>query len=1197
MAQHAATARWIPALLLVLAATGGAYASDGADPTFQAEIRPFLQKHCIRCHNADEPTSGVRVDQLGAEVEDRQIKLWDSLRRQVSKEAMPPEDEPQPTAQEREKFAGWIAKTLDVARSKPRPKNGSIRRLTVAQYRNTLRGLLLLEDELTEILPPDAVSKDGFLNNQDTLALSPLLIEAYLEIAEQALDRSIVDPRTVPKIQRFRMDMGTGINPKPCPDTLILGANNVLLDNRDVLVTEPRPEKPFAFDHAKMRVKYRFIEGYDGNNTVRGWREYDSIYHSVFACLRGAVGYPKGFATNTVPKGLLLRPSITSDEIFEGDATYGPKANFKVSLRELPDHGKFRVTVAAAKYRDGLLLDPGTKSAPAEDRAVVVRDPKSSQTVAISRPGIYQVDIHPVSREPGPVTIKADRLSDALSTSWPLKGELLGDATFADSPLGKTLKLVGYGDSLSVPASDEMNVGTGDFTVAAWIHPSELRQSGIVSLGKYGFAQGWVLDMPNSKGVLRIETAGPDKKRNGTIQTAPETIRANAWQHVAAIVRRGKGQAKLFVNGEDVATGTINGADLTNPILPLSIGRVPDSTPFRGQIGDVRLYRRALEPDEIQALVEPGRKLIPPPVQDAPQDVTLHLGDRQFAAKWQQAAFVVARLDAGEYLIHVKDTGPARLDRVVLTPVVEDSDLGLRFLAFEKRSPRLGVHLGLRRDCGSTLNPVGVPQTVKSETPAAFVFEGAIRNFPSPEVESDNVNYLAGIREIGVRSEITDGRDMPRLLLKSVEFEGPYYDIWPPASHRNIFIDSPAKEDRNAYAREVLRRFASRAFRRPIDAMEEASILGVYDSAVKSGAPFERAIKDALLVVLTSPQFLFLIESSETPAPEPINDFELASKLSYFLWNSPPDGTTLGFASQGRLRESLDGEVTRLIADPKFERFVQPFAAQWLALEKFQVLEPDRKRFPTLTSDTRKQLRDEPIHFIQYLLRQNVSTRALIDSDFLVANEVVASYYGLADRTESGFDFVAIPHGRKDLGGVLSQAAILAGLSDGRESNPIKRGAWLARRIVAEPPDDPPPNVPALKDDTRNLTLRERLEKHRNQRGCQQCHAKIDPWGVALEEYDAGGQFKPQTVDARSTLPDQAKVVGTRGLKAHLADDRLDQVAFSVLKHLATYAAGRTLSQNELDTLKRDAARFKPNGYRMQDLLRYVVTSPIFLEK
>jgi hypothetical protein len=286
-----------------------------------------------------------------------------------------------------------------------------------------------------------------------------------------------------------------------------------------------------------------------------------------------------------------------------------------------------------------------------------------------------------------------------------------------------------------------------------------------------------------------------------------------------------------------------------------------------------------------------------------------------------------------------------------------------------------------------------------------------------------------------------------------------------------------------------------------------------------------------------------------------------------------------------------------MIDDPRFSRFIGEFTSQWLSLDKFQVLEPDRKRFPKLTRDTRTELRQEPIQFLQYLIRNNLPVRNLIASDFVLANEVVASYYDLAGKTESGFQFAPIPHGRRELGGVLTQAAIMAGLSDGRESNPVKRGAWLARKIIAEPPDPPPPNVPTLEEDTQQLSLRERLERHRNQPACAQCHAKIDPWGVAFEEFDAGGRLKLQPVSAHSKLPDNTEVEGANDLKRYLSQDRIDQVAFSVLKHLAIYATGRNLTYNELNDLKRDELKLKADGYRMKDMIGFVVNSKLFLEK
>ncbi|MFO0805575.1 MAG: DUF1587 domain-containing protein, partial [Gemmataceae bacterium] len=353
-------------------------------------MKPFLKTYCQRCHHADKQTAGVRVDHLDAKLEDRTLKLWDHVLKLTRDGAMPPEDATQPKAEERKRAVAWMEANLRTARLRPTPKNGSVRRLTVAQYKNTLRELLQLEDNIADVLPPDAVSKDGFVNNQETLQLSPLLLEAYFDIADTALSRSIVDPKSKPVIQNFRLDFGAGINKNPIKDNLILGADSTLLDKRDFVVEELKADKPFAFEPFKMRTKYRFIEGYAGNDTVRGWREYDSIYHAVFADMRGTHGYPKGRAYSTVPEGLLLRPAIPSSEIFTESSTYGPRANFKIALRELPEFGRFRVTVACAKYDDGLLLDPGAASAEGET-SIVAKDFK--QPVKLKDAGVYQVDL------------------------------------------------------------------------------------------------------------------------------------------------------------------------------------------------------------------------------------------------------------------------------------------------------------------------------------------------------------------------------------------------------------------------------------------------------------------------------------------------------------------------------------------------------------------------------------------------------------------------------------------------------------------------------------------------------------------------------------------------------------------------------------------------------------------------------------
>ena len=995
--------------LLAATTTGRVLADDGdtdelkaASAGFEQQIRPILHKHCLRCHNADDPQSGVRVDQLTAIPEDRHLALLKGIQRQVDDGAMPPEDQLALSAVEKQTLVNWIDRSLLSASKRNRQKNGSARRLTVAQYRNTLRDLLGIRDDLTKALPPDPLSKDGFVNNSHAMVLSPLQVEAYFEIAEKALDLCIVDEHTKPVVQNFQMDFGELLNPTPCPDKLILGANNALLNNADFVVTELKPVKPFEYQPFAMRTAFDFIEGYAGNDTVRGWRKFDSIYHSVFACVRGTPGYPKGLPHQVVKDGLLLRPAIPSPEIFGQSDTYGPMANFKISLRELPGHGNFRVTVKAARYQDGLLLDANERP---QSSAASIVVPASELTdhrpvmTTIDQPGIYQLDV------------------------------------------------------VSAPgtAQGQLSVGLGDRSFT-----------------------GQLLE------------AKPPGDAGGATASA------------------------------DIST-----------------------------------------------------------------------------------AFLLVRLPAGTLKLSARFADPSRLRQFVFTRVADDSPLARQFETFERRLPSLGVYLGLRRDCGSTLARVGTPQRVQSDDIQEYRFEGAINDYPSPDVELDNVNYLAGIREIGVRSEFTDGRDMPRLRIRSIEFEGPFYDSWPPESHRRIFVESTHRgKDDDAYASDVIRAFATRAFRRPVKDEELAAYQRVWRQSFADRHDFSASIKDALLSVLTSPQFLFVIEESNGPEAEDLDPYELASKLSYFLWNTSPDERLLDLAARNALHQSLDDELARMMRDPRFGNFINEFASQWFSLDKFDVVAVDAKRYPRLTRDTKTQLRQEPIQYLRYLIEQNLPLRNLVQSEFIVANEVVADYYALADRTESGFQFMPIKHDRSSLGGVLTSAGILSGLSDGRESNPIKRGAWLARRMIAEPPDDPPPNVPQIKDDDgTTLTLREKLEQHRNQKGCVKCHSGIDPWGLPFESYDAGGLLKsPADENGRSTLPDGTDIKDLNALKVYLANDRIDQVAYSFLKHLTCYAIGRSLGYVEMQELREQAKSMKSSDFLTHDLMRFIIHSDLFLK-
>ena len=983
----------------------GHVAAADADPEadlrtdFATRVRPVLAASCVECHDADTHESGVRLDEVAAVPTDADIPLWERVEKVIAAGTMPPPEAREPDEAERRALADWIVRGLALARSRPVERHGTTRRLTVAQLRHTLRDLLGVDDDVTGSLPPDAVSRDGFTNQARVMQFSELQVEAWLAAAEKALDAALVDPNVPPRIERFRVEFGSGINPSPTAEPLILGHISQLVPAADVLVTEPAPEKPFPCEPLLMQRHFRFIEGYQGNDTVRGWREFDGIHHAVFACLRGSDGDdakrvvdPRGLNAEVVTGGILLRPSIPGARFLGEGSKYGPLPNLKVAVRELPKRGRFRVTVWAARADDGLLVGA--------DAAAGAERPAALAAVAGEVPGTWRGDVP----EPG-----------------------------------------------------------------LWL--------------------------------VEVRLAG----------AAPRALR-------------------------------------------------PDGT----------------APSEAEQVV-------------------LDVGTRHFAAPWYQPGFVVVRLPKGPVAIRAISAGPEPIAAVALSRLDETEALARRFLAFEARHPRLGVHLGLRRDCGSTLAPVGRPLEVSSTEAANFVFEGAIANFPDPDVEADNPNYLAGIREVALRSEYTSDRDVPRLLVKAIEFEGPFLESWPPASHRAIH-DVPGADapDPEARARAILGRFADRAFRRPASAAETEALLAVWRRARAAGAGFDAALRDGLLAVLAAPQFLFLVESSAGPDPEPLDGHELASKLSYFLWNSPPDDRLLALAADGTLRANLRSEVDRLVGDARFSRFADVFVGEWLGLGRFDVVETDRARHPRLTLHAKPSLREEPARFFEHLARGDAPLEALVASDEVVVNEVVADYYGRATLVESGFDFV--PARLEGRGGLLGLPAVLAGLSDGREPNPVKRGAWFARAIVGRSPPDPPPNVPQL-DDLSKLPLRERLAAHRSAKGCTACHEGIDPWGLPFEAFDAAGLPRTDGFDATSRLPDGMDVAGFTDFREHVRTALAEEVAAEFVRRLATYACGRPPAGADIGVLRKVAAEVRSRGGGVRDAIHAVVSSEPFLSK
>jgi hypothetical protein len=321
-----------------------------------------------------------------------------------------------------------------------------------------------------------------------------------------------------------------------------------------------------------------------------------------------------------------------------------------------------------------------------------------------------------------------------------------------------------------------------------------------------------------------------------------------------------------------------------------------------------------------------------------------------------------------------------------------------------------------------------------------------------------------------------------------IEIVAPFYEKWPPKSHEDIFIDSKNKRDEKIYASEILRKFMTKAWRRPVTAEEMAPFLSLFDSDRLSSSCFEDAMLEVLSTVLATPDFLYLtqkIKSSSVKKSLLITDYELASRLSFFLWCSIPDQELLSLASQGKLSDPkiLAQQTKRMLADSRSQRFSKHFVDQWLGLDALVNVKFDTSQFKAANDTTLKEaMREEPIAFFNEILHQNKSVMDFIHSDYVMVNERLARHYEIPGVY--GPEFRAVPVAASmNRGGLMTQAAVLAMNSDGKDSNPVKRGVWILKRLLNDPPPPPPPNVPQVdltNPEIAKLTLKERIADHRN---------------------------------------------------------------------------------------------------------------------
>jgi mono/diheme cytochrome c family protein len=446
----------------------------------------------------------------------------------------------------------------------------------------------------------------------------------------------------------------------------------------------------------------------------------------------------------------------------------------------------------------------------------------------------------------------------------------------------------------------------------------------------------------------------------------------------------------------------------------------------------------------------------------------------------------------------------------------------------------------------------------------------------------------------------------PFLIMDSISWRGPIVTDEELGRRAEYF---PSEEGNMEQVREGLGRLAHPAFRRPVTAEELDGYVAIVTAELAAKEKFRDAVKAGMLAILCSKSFLFIAEGDENASRSTLNDWEIASRLSYLLWSTMPDAELFSLAEKGMLRDKagLSRQVARMLADERSARFTDSFATQWLRLRKVGMFPPDKKLYPDYDKTLEASMVGETKAFFREVLQGGHTLREFLTSDWSMLNACLANFYGLPDAglPRDGFQRVSLPADSRR-GGLLTQAAILSLTSDGTRHRPVHRGVWLSEAIFGKTPPPPPANVEPIAPnplDAPKATLRMKLEAHIHDARCAACHSRIDPLGLAFENYDAIGRWRTEEVtdgtganpkvNPSGKLPDGREYATAGEFKKLLVAD-LDAFNHTFIEKLATYGLRRSMSFSDRDDLKAIAAASKAKDYRLRDIIEAFVLSDLF---
>ena len=508
--------------------------------------------------------------------------------------------------------------------------------------------------------------------------------------------------------------------------------------------------------------------------------------------------------------------------------------------------------------------------------------------------------------------------------------------------------------------------------------------------------------------------------------------------------------------------------------------------------------------------------------------------------------------------------------------------------------------------------------------PEFFTFERAMKEAASTGDHAQAMRLAARRRSEGWTGGtrpgfgLLDPTPLRKLFIDWIEIEGPLYEQWPPKSHQVLFFKDDSTPRDVAYLRAMFTQFLPKAFRRPVKDVEVTRLIALLEDELHRGLDFNEVVKLGITYALTSPSFLYLAEPEQHDKPRNLNGYELASRLSYFLWSGMPDDRLFELAANDRLCDAavLAKEVDRMLDDPKSDALVQGFAGQWLKTGEFLEFMPDNKIYPTFYREHDPRLREFMVHeshaFFEEILRKDLSVLNFIDSDFVMINEPLAHFYGIdLSKTSSSmdkYDFrrVTLP-ADSPRGGLLGQAGVHLRGSDGIRTKPVNRGVYVREVLFNHPPDPPPPNAGEVEPNIKGerLSVRDRLLQHQQIEACASCHRGIDTYGLALENFDATGAWRDRQngedfrgsntppIVASGKLPNGRSFADFNEFKIALLEQE-DRFRRGLAEKLFLYALGRPAIAADRQTINDVVSSTKENSDTLRSAIKALVTSRVF---